>query len=147
MNTKAFAIIIAASSLAISLGWTAPGNSQDQGRLESQGKEVCRQSLLAIARLTVDAKPAAETFGALKERGWQTMSMPEKRIYVEALATLAATAAKQSEMMTLRKINSCPQDPSALNITEKTVEALQKDALRFQLRLGLDEAEALGLGK
>jgi hypothetical protein len=147
VQTKAFAII-AAASLAISLGAGASfgGNSQDDP--EGQGKAVCRQSLLKLDQLTVETGPAAQTLTSFRLRGkdWREMSLTEKRLYVRALGTLVAAQTEGFEIMTLRNVNGCPQHSAEkpyANQTEESIRKLEDILVREQLRLALEQTKSL----
>jgi hypothetical protein len=121
MQTKAFAII-AAALLAISLGWTAAGNSQ-----EGQGKAVCRQSVLKLDQLTVETLPAFQTVSALMDKKWEQMNLTEKKLYVRAMAKMVAGMTEGFEILTLRRVNSCPQHDSEKVWAGFTEEHISKE--------------------
>jgi hypothetical protein len=152
MQTKSFAII-AAASLAISLGWTAIGNSQDLHRqakqdLERQGNvnEVCRQSVLKLADLNLEANKtgAFSTFSVLGKKAWNEKSLPEKRLFVRAMETMVASMIEGLEIMTLRRVNSCPQhdlEQPWAKLTEEWISE-EKDRLSWsRFHLALEQVE------
>jgi ABC-type transporter MlaC component len=110
---------------------------------DSQGKEVCRQSLHKLAKLTIKMGPDAQTVGVLVKKDWQQLSLTEKKLFVEAFETMTASYAEGFKTMTLRRVNSCPPhevEETYAGQTEESISKLEDILVKLQDNLTLDQA-------
>jgi hypothetical protein len=153
--------ILIGAALAVAVGFAAVAQNPatfahqaapTQGTIppqpaDSQGKEVCRQSLYRLAKLTVNAGPAAQTVGVLVKKDWQQLSLTEKKLFVEALETMTASFTEGFKTMTLRRVNSCPPhevEETYAGQTEESIGELERLLVKEQMALALDQAKRSG---